>query len=72
MDPELERAIAEIPLNRLLLETDAPYLRPLRHSISSPWIIMHSASILARLHRIPATVIAQMADVNARELYGLQ
>lgn len=73
---ELREAIRHIPRDRLLVETDAPYLLPrdLRPKPSSrrnePKYLPHIVEIVARLRgETPEEVAAYMAD-NARELFG--
>jgi TatD DNase family protein len=71
MSPEFQRALSEVPLHRILLETNAPYVRPRHHSFGTPWLIMSTAETIARVRRIPPSVLVQIADINARQFYEL-
>src|SRR5439155_19739168 len=52
---DLARAAARVPLDRLLVETDAPYLapRPVRGKPNQPANVVHTAGFIAELRRIP-------------------
>jgi TatD DNase family protein len=62
-----------IPLGRLLLETDAPFLTPHPHrgSINEPQRIADIATFLARLRGETKEELAQATTHNARQLFGI-
>lgn len=62
-----------IPLNRLVLETDAPLLTPIpkRGKINVPAYVEHTLEHLAKLKRVKPEVIAQQTTQNAEELFQL-
>lgn len=64
---------ATIPMNRLLVETDSPYLspQPLRGKRNEPSFIIHTAKTLANIFGISLDIIAEHTTHNARELFGL-
>lgn len=70
---QLEAAKA-VPLDRLLLETDAPYLtpKPFRGKICRPEHTKLVAIFLAELRGEPLEVIANATTSNAEQLFGLQ
>jgi TatD DNase family protein len=71
------RAIAKAaPLDRLLLETDAPYLvpTPKRGQIkrNEPAFVVHTAQVLADLHGLSLEELARRTTQNVRTLFGLE
>ncbi len=64
---------AEIPLDRLLLETDAPYLAPvpLRGHRCDSAMIRHTAEVIAALRGISVDELLHITADNARRLYRL-
>jgi TatD DNase family protein len=74
---DLQAAVPELPLDRLLLETDAPYLVPrdfpekLPARRNEPRVLPHVLEAVARLmHRNPAEVAAA-ATANTEQLFGI-
>ena len=67
------RAIArDVPLERLLVETDAPYLAPvpLRGRKNEPAFIVHTAALLAELKGIPVDALARTTSANFFRLFN--
>lgn len=64
---------AHIPLDRLLIETDCPYLtpEPLRGKSNEPAYVVHVAEAIARLRRKPVEEIAYLTSRNAAQIYRL-
>lgn len=62
-----------IPLNRLLLETDAPFLtpHPFRGTINEPAFVRTIAEFHARRRGISVEEIASATTANARELFAI-
>jgi TatD DNase family protein len=62
----------QIPLDRLLVETDSPYLAPvpLRGKRNEPANVVHTAAVLAALHDLETGVLAEQTTLNARVLFG--
>lgn len=65
--------VREIPLDRLLLETDSPYLtpHPYRGRRNEPGLVRLVAEKTAELREIPLAELAAQTTRNAREIYGL-
>src|SRR3989442_7388431 len=61
------------PLDRLLVETDSPYLvpQPLRVKRNEPLFVKHVAEKLAEIRGITFEEIAQATTANAVRLFGL-
>lgn len=71
---ETARDVARmVPLERLLLETDAPYLAPVprRGRRNEPAFLIHTAREIARLRGIPLEEAALMTSRAARRLFDL-
>lgn len=69
----LRDVAARIPLDRLLVETDSPYLAPvpLRGKRNEPAHVVHTAACLATVHGIEPAVLAERTTRNALQLFGL-
>ncbi len=68
---ELRAIAAEIPADRLLVETDAPYLAPPPHrgSRNEPSYVVETAKVLAEARGVPAETIAQQTTENFFRLF---
>jgi len=70
---EVRTMAATIPLDRLLIETDCPFLAPqaVRGRRCEPAHVVHTAAMLAELHSVPVATLAAITTRNARALFGL-
>jgi TatD DNase family protein len=70
---DLRAVAAQVPLDRLLVETDCPYLSPvpLRGKRNEPANVVHTARCLAGLHSLDVEALAAATTRNARRLFGL-
>ncbi|HTE07284.1 MAG TPA: TatD family hydrolase [Flavitalea sp.] len=68
----LAEVIAEIELEHLVLETDAPYLSPVpfRGKRNEPSYIRHVADKLAQLKNLPLAEVARVTTANAQNIFG--
>ncbi len=68
----LREVAATLPLERLLVETDSPYLSPvpLRGKRNEPANVVHTAACLAGLLRVDAATLAEQTTRNARVVFA--
>jgi TatD DNase family protein len=68
---ELRAIAADLPLDRLLVETDAPYLAPVpfRGKRNEPAHVTHTAAVLAGLHCLTPEALAAQTTANFRRLF---
>ncbi|MBV9125769.1 MAG: TatD family hydrolase, partial [Planctomycetes bacterium] len=69
----LREVAAGIPLDRLLVETDSPYLAPVpvRGRRNEPAFVVHTAACLAGIKGVAVAVLAEQTTRNARTLFGI-
>lgn len=70
---ELREAASVVPVERLLLETDSPFLspHPLRGQRCEPAFSLHTLRVLAELRGLEPTALGRTTTENARELFRL-
>ena len=72
---ELQTLVQHIPLSRILVETDAPYLVPRdmrpRPKRNEPSFLPHIVGVIAHHMGCEPRVLAQASSANAAELFGL-
>ncbi len=70
---KLVEVAASVPADRLLLETDAPYLAPEPHrgKRCDSSLIVHTASVIAAVRGVSTETILKLGEQNARTLYNL-
>jgi TatD DNase family protein len=69
----LREAAARVPDDRLLAETDSPYLAPVpqRGRPNRPANVMLTLAALAELRGVPATALERQVEGNAAAVFGL-
>jgi len=70
---ELRQAAREVPVDRLLAETDSPYLspQPRRGRPNEPANVVHTIAKLAETRGADAAELATRLDANARAAFAL-
>ncbi len=68
---ELPEVLAEIPLEHLVLETDAPYLPPVPHrgKRNESAFIRHVAEMVSEIKVLPLQTVAKVTTANAAKLF---
>jgi TatD DNase family protein len=70
---DLRAAARRVPADRLLAETDSPYLAPqaVRGRRNEPAYVVHTVDVLAEVRGEAPGTIAEQVDANASEVFGL-
>ena len=69
----LKDYLPNLPLDRIVLETDAPYLAPVpcRGKRNEPAFLVHTAQKIAEILHIPVEELAAATTANAKALFQL-
>jgi len=69
---EVRDVIADIPMERIILETDCPFLAPMpmRGRRNEPAFLVHVAEALAKLKGVDINEVKQITEANARTLFA--
>jgi len=69
---ELKEIAQWVPLDRLLVETDSPYLAPVpyRGKTNQPAYVLHVAEEIARLRELPLEAVAETTTANFFRLFS--
>jgi len=70
---ELQEVCKAVPLDRMLIETDSPYLAPVpyRGKMNEPAYVCHVAEFIANLKDIPLAEVARVTTLNFRNLFNV-
>jgi TatD DNase family protein len=70
---DLRAVAATVPTDRILVETDSPYLspHPLRGKRNEPANVIHTARVLAEARSVDFDEFAAQTSANARRLFNL-
>ena len=68
---ELRKTCQYVPLDRMHVETDAPFLAPVpqRGKKNTPAFVVHTAEVVAGLKQVSLEKLAQQTNENARQLF---
>ncbi len=68
----LEKTIAQVPLDKLMVETDAPYLAPVprRGKRNESAFVIYTAQKLADIYNVSLQQVAEVTNKNAKMLFG--
>jgi TatD DNase family protein len=69
----LREVVRQIPIEHLLVETDAPYLSPvpMRGKRNEPAFVRHTAEAVARIKGLTLDDVARITSFNAMQLFGI-
>ena len=70
---DVQEAATNVPIERLLVETDAPYLAPVpfRGKRNEPGYTRYTVEKIAELRNLPTEEVAAQTWTNAHRLFGL-
>jgi TatD DNase family protein len=65
---------AVVPLDRIVLETDAPYMAPvpMRGNRNEPAFIRHIITRLAEAYGVSQETICRQTNENVQKVFGIQ
>jgi len=69
----VKEVVRYVPLERLLIETDSPFLSPVpyRGKPNEPARVIHVAEEIARIKKVPLEEVGRCTSANARGLFRL-
>jgi TatD DNase family protein len=69
----LREVVRQIPIEHLLIETDAPYLSPvpMRGKRNEPAFVRHTAEAVARIKGLTVDDVGRITSFNAMQLFGI-
>ncbi len=70
---EMQEVVAEIPLDKMVVETDCPFLAPEPHrgKRNEPLFVKHVAEKIAEIKGLSVEDVARSTTLNAKRLFGL-
>ena len=71
---KLAEKLDVVPLERILLETDAPYMAPVPHrgERNESRFMIHVAERLAQVYNCPVKYVIELTSANARQLFAIK
>lgn len=69
----LREVVRQVPIEHLLIETDAPYLapQPVRGKRNEPAFVRHNAEMIAQVKGLSFEDVARITSFNAMQLFGI-
>ena len=70
---KMKEVAKEVPLERLVLETDSPYLTPVpyRGKPNKPAYVKYVAEEIANIRNVPLEIIVDVTTTNAERFFGI-
>lgn len=71
--PKVREAVAAVPTERILIETDAPYLAPVpyRGKLNHSGLARYTAAAVAEVKGIPTDELIRITRENTKRLFGI-
>ena len=71
---ELRNVIKNIPLEKMMIETDSPYLTPVPHrgKRNEPYMVKYVAQEIANIKGISLNDVAEQTSKTAKHFFGIQ
>ncbi len=69
----LSETVASVPLNKIMIETDSPYMAPVPHrgKRNEPAYVRHVAEKIAEIHNTTFQRVCEMTTTTAKNLFAL-
>jgi len=73
LTPEREEMLKKVPLDRIMIETDCPFMAPVpyRGSRNEPAYVIEVAKQIAKIKKTPLAKVQEETTKNAIKLFGL-
>lgn len=70
----LREVVKAVPIEKMLIETDCPYLAPAQHrgARNEPSFVVETAKEIAKIKGLSLEDVARITTLNAEELFGLR
>ena len=70
---DYSKVIKEIPLEKIMIETDSPYVAPVpyRGSRNTPLYVTYVAKTISEIKKIPLKTVAETTTKNAQKLFNI-
>ncbi len=70
---EMHEVVSHVPIERMLVETDSPYLAPVpkRGKRNEPSFVRYTAAMVAELKGLSEQDVARITTLNAENLFGI-
>jgi TatD DNase family protein len=67
----LADTLKSVPLDRIVLETDSPYLAPVpyRGKRNEPAYVLQVATFLSKLYGVPVEEVSEVTNATVRQLF---
>lgn len=72
---EVQKTVKQVPLDRIVIETDAPVLPPLpfeKHARNESLYLKYIVDKIAEIKQVPSEEIITVTTENAYKIYGIQ
>ena len=68
-----DKVIKNMPLDKILLETDSPFLAPVPHRDKKcePWMVKYIGKKIAKIKNISLNKVIEQTDKNAKKLFNI-
>ncbi|MEK7064881.1 MAG: TatD family hydrolase, partial [Patescibacteria group bacterium] len=70
-DLDLKEVVEQCPIDKVLIETDAPYLAPQKYrgQRCEPWMVEEVAAKIGEIRGLTTEEVIKITDENARRLF---
>ena len=68
-----QEVVRLVPMDRLMVETDAPYLTPepyRKQKVNEPAMVVHTAAVVARVRELSDEEIDRLTTENSERFFG--
>jgi len=69
-NPGFRRLLETLPRDKVLLETDCPYMGPDRDALNEPANVAHTVALAAELWAMPEEAVLDQLEDNFEALFG--